>query len=324
MACPRTIARIIESCLKDNPCEIDLRYDESMAGHSSFKVGGPADCWIRPSGEGFPAFTASVLAAARREGVAVFILGGGANILVADEGIEGIVLDTGGWTGKADGSGMWFRSGTSLDAAAEIAAEEGLSGLEFLAGMPGTIRGAVYMNARCYGYETSDVLFETDIIDFSGTIPVRQCLLTNKDEFGYKRSPFQNRSVFILSASFSLTAKDPAQIRAEMDSYRTDRENKWHYRFPSAGSVFKNNHDFGAPTGKIIGDLGLRGLSISGAQVAPWHGNIIINTGGATAEDIRALTEEVAVKVQTATGFVLEPEILFAGRWRKKRNDMIP
>ena len=322
MACPRTIARIIETCLEDNPCEVDVRYNESMAGHSSFKVGGPADCWIRPSGDGFPGFTASLLAAARREGAAVFILGGGANILVADAGIEGIALDTGGWVGKADGSGMWFRSGTSLDAAAEIAADEGFSGLEFLAGMPGTIGGAVYMNARCYGYETSDVLFETDLIDFSEATPIRQSLLTNKDKFGYKRSPYQNRSLFILSASFSLTAKDRAQIRAEMDSYRKDRENKGHYRFPSAGSVFKNNHDFGASTGKIIGDLGLRGLSIGGAQVAPWHGNIIINTGGAKAADIRALTEEVAVRVKAATGFVLEPEILFVGRWQTDQKDM--
>ena len=318
MVFPQNIARIIETCLKANPCDVDLRYEESMAGHCSFRVGGPADCWIQPSGDGFPAFTSSLLAAARQESAPVFILGGGANILIADEGIEGIVLDTGGWKGNIDSDNysLKFLSGTNINDAAEIAAEKGLSGLEFFAGMPGTIGGAVYMNARCYGNETSNVLFETDIIDFSENKPVHRNLFINKNDFGYKQSPFQNNSLFILSASFSLTAKDPAQIREKMNSYRIDRETKGHYRFPSAGSVFKNNRNFGMPMGKIIDDLGLKGLRIGGAQVAPWHGNIIINTGGAKAADIRALAGEVAARVKSAAGFLPEPEILFIGRWQ--------
>ncbi|MCL2127708.1 MAG: UDP-N-acetylmuramate dehydrogenase [Treponema sp.] len=318
MASRETIARLIEKCGKENPCALDARFNESMANHSTFKTGGPADCWVKPSGDGFPAFAASLFAAARAESVPVFILGGGANILVADAGIRGIVIDTGGWAGEVkryDENTLEFRAGTSLDDAAEIAAGAGLSGLEFLAGMPGSIGGAVWMNARCYGCEVAGVLTETEIFDFSGAQAERKRLPVNRSEFGYKRSPFQNRAVLILSAAFQLNRKNAVQIRAEMEKYRRDRVEKGHYRFPSAGSAFKNNKDFGKPTGKIIDELGLRGLQIGGAQVAPWHGNLIINTGNASSADIRALVNEVSARVNRETGFILEPEILFAGQW---------
>jgi UDP-N-acetylmuramate dehydrogenase len=247
------------------------------------------------------------------------------------------VLDTGGWKGlwpeadyggaaagnaaeAADAPGtaggevrLCFRSGTSMDEAAEIAAAAGLSGLEFLAGMPGSVGGAVWMNARCYGREIADALAETEIVYFSPGLPIR--LPTNKAAFGYKRSPFQDRPCLILSAVFSLTPRDKTEIRRDMEAHRLDRKAKGHYRFPCAGSVFKNSRDFGKPVGKIIDELGLRGLRTGGAQVAPFHGNIIINTGGASAADIRALAEEAAARVKAAAGFVLEPEILFAGDW---------
>jgi UDP-N-acetylmuramate dehydrogenase len=316
MTCPENIIRIVESCKQENPCDIEIRYNESMAAHSTFKAGGPADCWLRPSGEGFPAFAAALLAAARAGHIPVFILGGGANILAADTGIRGIALDTGGWAGETgrqrDGI-LEFRAGTSLDAAAEAAADAGLSGLEFLAGMPGSIGGAVWMNARCYGLEIADVLTETEVIDLSGSKPKCLRLPADKSEFSYKHSPFQGRDSLILSASFHLKSGETRQIRAAMASHRKDRKTKGHYRYPSAGSVFKNNPGFGKPTGQIIDELGLCGLRKGGAQVAPWHGNIIINTGVASAADIRALIDEIAARVKTATGFDLEPEVLFIG-----------
>jgi UDP-N-acetylmuramate dehydrogenase len=301
---------------------MEIRYNEPMSEHCTFKAGGPADCFIRPSGAGFPAFIATLITAARAANTPVFFLGGGANILVADAGIRGIVVDTGDWTGESGcrlSEGILeFRAGTSLDSAAEIAADAGLSGLEFLAGMPGSIGGAVWMNARCYGREIADVLCETEVVGFSGAKPEILRLPANKSEFGYKFSPFQKRDVLILSAAFQLTpGKDPAEIRAKMDAHRADREAKGHYRCPSAGSVFKNNPAFGKPSGQIIDELGLCGLSKGGAQVAPWHGNMIINTGGASAEDIRALIDEVAEKVKAATGFVLETEVLFVGEWEE-------
>jgi len=320
MVSPQTIALVIEACLKKHPCVVQILYDEPMAKHCTFKTGGPADCLIRSSGDGFPAFVAALLEAARAEGVKVFILGGGANILVADAGIRGIVLDTGDWSGEAVEKGrrenvLRFKAGTSLDTAAMIAAKKGFSGLEFLAGMPGSIGGAVWMNARCYGHEIADVLTETEIIDFSISPPKTSRLTANKNEFSYKRSPFQKLDAFILSADFQLTPDSTERILERMDANKRDREEKGHYRFPSAGSVFKNNPEFGKPTGKIIDELGLRGLQKGGAKIADWHGNFIINTGGATAKDIRALTEEAAAKVKEATGFILEPEILFVGDW---------
>jgi UDP-N-acetylmuramate dehydrogenase len=301
-----------------------------MAGHTSFKVGGPAELWARPEGECFPGFAAALLWKARTLDIPLFILGGGANLVVADQGIRGVVLDTTGWTGwdfgedSGGGEGgvfMTVRSGTPADHAADAAAARGYGGLEFLAGLPGVIGGALWMNARCYDRQISDPLLRTEVLDFAQDEgPLRLWVPRVEEEFGYKKSPFQKRDALILAAEFRLEKRDPEAIRAEMAALRKDREEKGHYRFPSAGSVFKNNHRFGKPAGKIIDELGLRGLSVGGAQVAPWHGNIIVNTGNATAADIRQLTETLAKKVKRETGFEFETEILFVGDSRQGRS----
>lgn len=349
------LERIIDTCSQKCPCRIDVRYDEPMSLHTSFRTGGPADVWVRPRGDSFPVYAAVLLEEARTAGIPVFILGGGANILVADRGIRGIVLDTAGWKNsslensnssnlieqktkfsggrgrrEADGESMVFYAGTAADEAAGAAAGLGLSGLEFLAGMPGSIGGALWMNARCYGKSVSDVLVETEILEFppdmehtagpqgnGGKVspPERRLIPFNTADFGYKTSPFQGRDVLILSGRFVFRPRPGAEIRLEMEGYRRDREEKGHYRYPSAGSAFKNNREFGKPTGKIIDELGLRGFAAGGAQVAPFHGNIIINTGNASSADIRSLIDEVAARVRATTGFTLEPEILFAGDW---------
>ena len=309
------ILRLLERCLREHPALADIRLNEPMAAHTTFQVGGPADCWVRPEGDGFPDFAAALIRDARAGAAPVFVLGGGANLVVAGRGIRGIVLDTGGWAGGSrNGGRMVFRSGTTLDDAAEAAADAGLSGLEFLAGMPGSIGGAVWMNARCYGRDIAGILSAAEILDCSGGGTILTLPLDRKD-FAYKKSPFQSRDCLILSATFNLAPGDTTAIRAEMESHRRDREAKGHYRYPSAGSAFKNNRAFGKPTGQIIDELGLCGLRSGGAQIAPFHGNIIVNTGGATAADIRALVTEVASRVQAAAGFSLEPEILFVGDW---------
>jgi UDP-N-acetylmuramate dehydrogenase len=296
----------------------ELRYDEPMAAHTTFRVGGPADVWVRPEGDAFPGYAAAVLKAARSAGIPVFILGGGANLVAADRGIRGIVLDTGGWTGwsfapgAADPGSVTVRSGTTIDALVDAAAERGYGGLEFLYGMPGTAGGAVLMNARCYEKSISDVLLETEILAESFE---RVWVPFNPDAFSYKRSPFQKRNVLILSARFTVRECAPADIRAAAEEHRRDREEKGQYRFPSAGSVFKNNREFGKPTGKIIDELGLRGLHRGDAAVAEWHGNFIINRGNARAADIRALTEELIKRTRAALGIELEPEVLFVGEW---------
>jgi len=353
-------AQIIEKCMKGNPCEVDVRYDEPMKDYTTFKVGGNADCWVCPDGEGFTQFCIDLLSNARSENIPVFVLGGGANIVVSDKGIRGIALDMREWNGES----VWglmaaedefvVRSGTPIDIAADMAASACLSGVEFFAGLPGSIGGALWMNARCYGKEISDVLSWVEVIcneqlaisNEQLGISNEQLAISNEQlgisneqfvirrfdikrglefdsqnlgfhisEFGYKKSPFQKMDCIIISACFKLKKGDKEQILVEMENYRFDRQDKGHYLFPCAGSAFKNNTDFGKPTGKIIDELGLKGLQIGGAQVAPFHGNIIINTGNATAADIRDLMDKVAKRVKDATGFVLEPEVLFVGEW---------
>jgi UDP-N-acetylmuramate dehydrogenase len=301
-----------------------------MAAHTTFKVGGTADVYILPQVSGFSAFARTLLHKARGSGVPVFFLGGGANIVVSDRGIRGIVLDMTSWKGMiapsayADRSEVKFRSGTTMDEAAECAASLGLTGLEFFAGMPGTVGGAAFMNARCYGSEVADVLAWTEIIRLERKIRkgedgreqviifIEQTRI-NRELFGYKTSPFQKLDCLITSACFKLNSGDKDEILNEMKKNREDRKKKGHYLFPCAGSAFKNNHAFGKPTGQIIDELGLKGLQIGGAQIAPFHGNIIINTGNATAADIRSLADEVIARVKAQTGFTLEPEILFVG-----------
>jgi len=319
------IKKIIEQCLAENTCEVEIRCDEPMKEHTTFKVGGKADCWIRPNGDGFSSFCVDFLNRTRAANIPVFILGGGANIVVSDKGIRGLVLDMSAWSGEnvsalcASEEELILKSGTKIDEAADAAACANFTGLEFLAGMPGTIGGAVWMNARCYGSEIADVLSWVEIITNDelkkNEYIIKRIEIVNGHGFGYKKSPFQNMDCLILSAAFKLKKGNEDKILMEMEKNRQDRKEKGHYLFPSAGSAFKNNHDFGKPTGVIIDELGLKGFQIGGAQVAPFHGNIIINTGTATASDIRALADEIAIKVKAATGFVLEPEILFAGEW---------
>jgi len=296
-----------------------LRFDEPMSAHCTFKVGGKADAWVRPAKGIFPSYAARLLKAAKEEGIPVFVLGAGANVVVSDQGFRGIVLDTGSWEGGGEPEkkeeGAFFvevLSGTPVDGFADDLAARGLSGLEFLAGMPGSVGGAVWMNARCYEKSVSDVLLETEILNESFE---REKIPFRAEDFSYKKSPFQQRKVLILSARFAAQYRESTNILEEMEDHRRDRRDKGHYRFPSAGSAFKNNRDFLEPTGRIIDKIGLRGLSIGGAQVAPWHGNIIINTGNATAGDIKALMGEVARQVKEERGLELESEIIFVGDW---------
>ncbi|MDR1788095.1 MAG: UDP-N-acetylmuramate dehydrogenase, partial [Treponema sp.] len=287
----------------------ETRFAEPMAPHTTLRVGGPADLYVRPDKSCFAAYAPALLKAAAAKRIPVFILGGGANIAVADKGIRGIVLDTGACTGRVqEGGRLRFWAGTTMDEAAEEAAGRGLGGLEFLAGMPGTLGGGLWMNARCYGQEFADRAAEADIIDERFE---RVSVPLARSDFSYKKSPFQERRCLILTITFRLKRRPIEDIRAEMAACRLDREQKGQFRFPSAGSAFKNNPAFGEPTGRIIEALGLRGLQIGGAQIAPWHGNLLINTGNALAADVKALIEKTAAEVKAARGIDLESEILF-------------
>ena len=314
-----TVTAFLDKINSQNPPFKGLiRYNEVMSEHTTFKVGGPAEVLIRPEGDCFPEFSSILLESARNEGIPVFILGGGANIVVSDQGIRGIVLDTTAYSGARDAFDMqvsdsraeeklYFCAGTTMDDAVDYAASMGLSGLEFLSGMPGCLGGALWMNARCYEQEMADRVREVQLLE-GGTVLTA---VIDKKEFAYKKSPFQTRHCLILGMSFALQKQEKAHILERMNKYRKDREEKGHYRFPCAGSVFKNNPAFGKSTGLLLDELGCKGLTIGDAQLAPWHGNIIINKGKASAADILALVEALEERARTELGLTLEREILF-------------
>ncbi|MFP4330592.1 MAG: UDP-N-acetylmuramate dehydrogenase [Spirochaetaceae bacterium] len=285
-------------------------YDEPMSRHTTFRVGGPADVFVQPLAE---SDVPSILQAAENAKLPLFILGGGANILVSDAGIRGVVLDMTGLKGiEVKGHTIVCEAGAEVTAVTSFAAQEGLGGIDFLHSMPGTIGGAVWMNARCYGSSIVDILIEVRGVTDSGDSFVYR---PKEEDFGYKRSPFQQRRDVITSCTFSLHREASAEVWDRMLGYYQDRESKGHFALPSAGSVFKNNRQFGRPSGAIIDSIGMRGTRIGGAKVSDEHANIIVNTGTATAADIRALMEHVRQRVRTELGLELEQEVLYVGEW---------
>jgi UDP-N-acetylmuramate dehydrogenase len=286
------------------------RLAEPMAAHSSFRIGGPADLYVVPANADE---AADVLRVCERESVPSFVLGGGTNILVSDRGIRGVVVDMSRLVGtRAVGPVVTAQSGTPVSDVAEFALAQGLSGLEFAYALPGSIGGAAWMNARCYGAEISDVL---EYVDYLGPDLARGRYVMDRAGWSYKRSPFQDEHHVLLEVGLRLAPGERAVMQEQMQSHRADRESKGHFLHPCAGSVFKNNRAFGAPTGRLIDSLGLKGTRIGGAQVAPFHGNIFINTGDARASDMRALIELVEREVRTRLGLELEREVILVGEW---------
>lgn len=290
-----------------------VRLEEPLHRHTTFEVGGPAEVYVRPQ---TIEDVQTVVRTALQAGVPYFVLGGGSNILVSDRGLRGIVLDVRGFNRTSHEETRFVaEAGLPISDAAARAAELGLGGIHFLYSMPGSVGGAVWMNARCYGSSISEVLQEVRLVDERGELEVYR---PRSEDFGYKRSPFQNRRTVIIDAAFRLTPSDPERLWAQMHEYYSDREEKGHFAAPSAGSVFKNNRSFGRPSGAIIDGLGLRGYQIGGARISDKHANIIVNTGTATAADIRALIELMEQRVKEQEGIALEREVLFVGNWESE------
>ena len=203
------------------------------------------------------------------------------------------------------------QAGLEISKAAEWSAGQGLAGLHNFYSMPGSIGGSVWMNARCYGVSVSDLLSEVTLLTPENKITKKQIELSR---FDYKKTPFQTTEEIILDARFKLTEADPGELKDSMNEKKNDRTAKGHFDFPSAGSVFKNNREFGSPTGKIIDSLGLRGHQIGGACISPKHANIIINTGDVTAQDVLNLIDFIKEKVYKEFSFALEEEVRFTGK----------
>lgn len=284
-----------------------------MAEHTTFGVGGPAEVFVVPANT---EDAVAIIKFARSEGHSYFVLGGGANIVVADAGMPGIVIETSALNGvREDDMAILAGSGAPISEVSAWAAESGRSGLDFVYSMPGSVGGAVWMNARCYDSEILSVLTYVDYLDEEGCL---NRYIPQPDDFGYKRSPFQSRQVLMTEVGFSLGSEEPEVLWVRMREHEEDRRAKGHFAAPCAGSAFKNNREFGEPSGKIIDRAGLRGFQIGGAKVSDLHANIIINAGGATATDIRRVVEHVTDTVRRERGFALEPEILFVGDWGER------
>jgi len=280
-----------------------------LANLTTFKLGGPADFYVEPQN---PEEFQPLIELCQREGLPWFILGSGANILISDKGVRGMTLATKRLrTFSLTEDRLTLGAGWEVDEVASQCQQLGLRCLDFAAGMPSSVGGAVWMNARCYDHEVSSIFVEAKVLSPQGltTHPY------HRDEWDYKVSPFQGRNLVILEATFQLTQDDPQKILQEMEFYRNDRTQKGHYRAPCAGSIFKNNRSFGKPSGAIIDQVGLKGLQVGGARVSDWHANIIINTGLASASDVRNLIQLVKERVYDSTGFLLEEEVLYVGDW---------
>jgi UDP-N-acetylmuramate dehydrogenase len=294
---------------------------------TSFRLGGNAQYFLAPPAEHFVDCATAALQFASEKKLPFFVLGGGSNIVVSGAGVGGITLATAEWVG-CDVRGInrekrekrekvvRVHSGTPSNDVAKYALLQGLSGLEFLAGLPGSVGGAVLMNARCFEREIADCLCAVEYLDEAGNVQRMEAEPGKRlDGFSYKQSPFQGRRTVILAAEFAVSPGNKSEIEQQMHANITFRQEKGHFRAPSAGSVFKNNRAFGKPSGALIDAAGLKGEQYGGAQVAPWHVNFIINTGNATPEDVRTLVNIVKEKVKEKTGFDLETEIQFVGNW---------
>lgn len=308
--------------------KIGLFFEEELSARSSFKIGGKAALLIEPGDEEALAFALTEI---RNAKIPYFVLGGGTNVLFDDSGFDGIVVSTKKLSGislaQDDGAKNGGKAiiraaaGESVAALVSFAQEKGLTGLEEFAGLPGTVGGAVYMNARCFDREMSEVAAKITWLEWTdnaqaqdgaGAFRVKSAVFAPSD-WAYKKSPFTGNGRVVLSAEFIVQKGDKASIAQKAAAFIQERKDKGHYKFPCAGSVFKNNRAFGRPTGKIIDELGLKGERRGGAQIAPFHGNIIINAGGASSADVRALVDLCKARAKEKFGIELEEEIIFAG-----------
>ena len=260
---------------------IDFLRDEPLSKHTSFRIGGPARVFCTPKNS---EQMAEVVGLCRQNGVRYYLLGKGSNVLFSDAGFDD--------------------AGLGLNTLCKAAAAQGLSGLEFAFGIPGSVGGAVYMNAGAYGGEMRDVLTAVTFLDETGTV---RTLPAGELELGYRTSIFERTGWHVLSAQLRLVPGDPAQIEAAMQELMARRVEKQPLDYPSAGSAFKRPQ--GAFAGALIQQCGLRGARVGGAAISEKHCGFIVNLGGATCADVLALADLVCNTVKEQTGYTLEKEI---------------
>jgi len=299
--------RYITDLLEEIVGKDNIKLNEPMKNHTSFRVGGPADILIMPSNT---ERLVEVLKLCKEKKVPFFIMGNGTNLIVRDKGIRGVVIKTYENFNeyKVIDNVIEAYAGILLSRIADIALEKELSGLEFASGIPGTLGGAVFMNAGAYGGEMKDIVIQTEYIDSDNQVRV---LSGSQHEFGYRSSCIQRESGIVLKSRIMLKKGSKSEIKAVMEDLNTRRTEKQPLELPSAGSVFRRPEGYYA--GKLIQDCGLRGYRIGGAEVSCKHCGFIVNSDGATAEDIISLIKHIQKSVKAKFGVDMRTEVRIVG-----------
>ena len=289
--------------------EAKVLVKEPMASHTTFRIGGPADYFVLPE---TVEELAAILKLCKEEKVPYFILGNGSNLLVGDKGFRGVVVQLyknfDGMT--IEGTTVTAKAGAMLVRVAKESGKAGLTGLEFASGIPGTIGGAMVMNAGAYGGEMKDVVTAVTVLTKDGEI---KKLSGEEMNFRYRGSVVEDEDYIVLEAVMELKEGNLEEIQARMAELTLQRKTKQPIEFPSAGSTFKRPEGYFA--GKLIQDAGLRGFQVGGAQVSEKHCGFVINAGGATASDVMSLMQQVSDKVNEEFGVTLEPEVKRIGEF---------
>ena len=294
--------------LKPTFKDIEILKDEPMKKHTTFRVGGPAEMFVSPSLDEI----SEIMAAAGEFGIPVTIIGNGSNLLVGDKGISGLVLEIGKEAEEitVEGNRLRVSAGAMLSKAANVAASNNLGGMEFVAGIPGSLGGAVVMNAGAYGGEMKDIIESVEVLTAEGQ---KKTLSLKELDLSYRHSCIQEKGYIVLSAVLRLESRPEDEIRAVMAELRDKRVDKQPLEFASAGSTFKRPEGYFA--GKLIQDAGLRGYSVGDAQVSEKHCGFVINRGNATAAQILQLISDVQKKVLEEFGVELETEVKMIGEF---------
>ena len=287
--------------------EDQILKDEPMGKHTTFRAGGKADYLVMPSNE---EQVRDLVLLLKKENVPYYVMGNGSNLLFRDQGFKGVIIQIARKMNqiRVEGETIYAQAGALLSKIAAQALGEGLTGFEFASGIPGTLGGAVMMNAGAYGGEMKQVIVNACVLTSAGEIAVIPADLM---ELGYRTSVFAKNQDIILSAQLKLEYGNEAVIREYMDELKEQRVSKQPLEYPSAGSTFKRPEGYFA--GKLIQDAGLRGFQVGGAQVSEKHCGFVINKDHATATDILSLMEQVSDKVEAEFGVRLEPEVKIIG-----------
>lgn len=295
--------------------EKEIRQDVLLAPYTTFRIGGPASYFTEP---GMISLFGECMRWAVSRDVPFFILGAGANILVHDSGYSGLVIHTGRLDSAAvDGTTITAECGVQVDRLVDLSLRHSLTGLEFAAGLPGTVGGALFMNAQAFSGSFASIVETVSTIRLEGGGLEERKLNKKELGFSYKQSIFQRRTYFIETAVLRLNKGKQEQIRERIVENRKQRRERGHYSYPNAGSIFKNDYNIGKPAGQIIDEAGLKGTRVGDAEVYSGHANFIINRGNATADQVYRLIRLIQKEVQKRTGITLEREIILIGDWKE-------